>query len=403
MIVNDNPILTPDSANQPQVQKKNRFNISIRTLLIGFIVIVFISMLVGIYIMGNNNRKIKGISMRVPFQKEISASTPTQPPTPTLDPTLNWKTYANKSFTLKYPVRFTVKDTELPYTALYPKVYSSTIFTDEVSTITITVAKNTSDFTLKTILGNGPFLRYVPSSIPTESLSTQKIDGIDALTVYRVPSGIGGTQLDVLLISSDKIYQITLSPLDVDHLTFNEIMKTFHVVNQEPADITENWRVYTNSYYGYTLKYPSNYEIEHEKNATIAALTSVYDTERLTDTKFKIEAQDMKNIGLSNYTSRNLIGLPLDQYAAKKWEYAKASSSANLDKTVSPLKEFTVSGKIAYQLSVTGEYRDDRNTEILTEEYTFIFTQSNGYKYIIWYPKSDVIFNEVFKTLTFTK
>ena len=135
----------------------------------------------------------------------------------------------------------------------------------------------------------------------------------------------------------------------------------------------------------------------------MAALTSVYDIERPTDTKFKIEVQDIKKIGLSNYTSRNLIGLPLDQYAAKKWEYAKASSSANLDKTVSPLKEFTVSGKIAYQLSVTGEYRDDLDTEILTEEYTFIFTQSNGYKYIIWYPKSDVIFSEVFKTLTFTK
>lgn len=400
------PSASTSAAQDNTNKSKKRFILPKHTLLIAIASLIFLGMAGGIFVMQkNSSRKVKSILMRVPFQKEEPKNPINPTIIPTTDPTLNWQTYSNKSLSIKYPARFTITEYDLPYTAVYPKIYSSTLFTDGMSTVAITAAKNSSNYSLSTLSGNGPYLRYSSDIITDGSTALTKIAGMDAQVTTRIPAGKTGTAMDVLLISNSKIYQFTLSPIDADTTTFTIMLNTLLLHDLEPSDITDGWQVYTNSFYGYSLKYPLTYGIDHEKKATVSALAVIFDTGNTSvdNPKFRLEVQDIKNIGQSNTTSRNLLGLPLDQYVNKKWDYNKASDSAIPNKTVSAIKELTVAGKIAFEFSVTGGYRDDLGSEKLTTEYRYIFSESNGYKYKIWFPKSDSTFLQAFKTITFTK
>lgn len=407
MSLND-PIPTPENTgNQQKADIKTRLKLTKHKLILFLISLVIFGLLTGIYVMGDkDNRKIQGIWMKVPFQntKPTATGTPIPSIVPTIDPTSNWPTYSNKSVSFKYPSRFTVTDLELPYTVLYPKVYSAIKLTDSISTINITTAKNQANFSLETIIGSGPSARYAPSLL-TSGKKNILINNITGITAESIPAGKEGIAKDVIFISKGKVYQLTLSPIDADTTTFDLILSTFKMLNQEPSDITDNWQVYTNSTYGYTLKYPTNYSIDHLRSASVSAQTIVSAANQTStdSSKFKIEAQDIRNIALSNITSRNLLGLPLDQYVNKKWEYNKASSSASPNKIVSAIKETNIAGKIAFEFSVTQEFRDDMGTEKLSQEYLFKYLENGGYKFKIWYPKNDVVINDILKTITFYK
>src|SRR3989338_2156334 len=90
------------------------------SLLVGLIAVIFLGLLGGIYIMDNNaTRKVKSIILKAPF-RSAPTSVPLLTLVPTKDPTQNWLSYSNKSFSIKYPSRFSVTEKEFSYTVLYP-------------------------------------------------------------------------------------------------------------------------------------------------------------------------------------------------------------------------------------------------------------------------------------------
>jgi hypothetical protein len=377
-------------------------------IIISFILIVFLGMVGGIIVMSNNGKtKVQSIRMIAIQKPGTSERTNTQLTVqPTLDPTINWQTYITKSYSIKYPSRFAISQNQLPYSVIYSKIYSSVIFSDDQNLITITAAKNSSNYSLNSISGNGPQIRYASTLIPNNGQKIIKIGSIEALLTQHLTLGQNGTALDIILIENAKVYQFTLSPLNADPATFMAMLNTFKTLNQEPDDITDNWQIAVDNNYGFTFKYPLTYGLDHGKSATISALTMVFDADKtqVDAPEFRIEVQDARNLGQSDYTSKNLLNLPLDQYVNKKWGYAKNASDAAVPNiTTSALMQTIISGKLAYQFNVSGEYSDDRGTERLNTKYLYVFTQNAGYKYKIWFPEGDIIFNQILKTLTFTR
>lgn len=399
----------PETEKQPE---NKPLVIPKQIIFVGLFILVMLSMISSMFVLNSTNPK-KTINIQ-PNLPNISSKDntqiikePTAIPTPTPDPTISWQTYLNKSFTIRYPARFTITEQPVKFSSLYPKVYTDVIFADGNTTIEVTVAKNSPNFSLDTILGQGPGVRYNNTLVPAENIRRSTIDGINALIVSRIPTGQGGTAVDILLIKDGKIYQLSLTPIDADPTTFLYMLKTFSEVNQEPSDATDNWLVYTDAAYHYAFKYPPTYGVDHAKVASGSpALTRVFDKSSVqVDTpKFQIETQDPNNFGQSAVTSRALLKLPLDEYVSKKWDYNKSASDAAVpNKIVSPIKAILVGGNSGYYFTVNGKYQDDIISELLSEEYVYAFTESNGYKIKAWYPKANTTFTQIFNTLTFYK
>lgn len=398
------PMVILQPADQAPKPEKKPFVLPKHAVLVVVIVLIILgSSVIGMQVLTSQKRRI---TTRIGILQTTQTPTP-RPPTPTdsLDITKDWKTYANKSFSLKYPSRFTVTEQKPVLSSLYPTIYSSVVFTDETSTITIQVAKNTQKLTLTNALGNGPILRYTNTFIANKSTRIIPLDDTDAILIEKISAGQLGASMNVIGIKDEKVYELTVTPLEVDATIGKLMLSTFKILGQEPSDETDDWTVRIDQAYGFSFKYPTTYSLDFNKVASGSPnLTIVYDnsTYQVDTAKFKIEVQDLKFIGQSDTTSRNIIQLPLSEYVNKKWDLNKTASVSGIH-TVSPLLQTTIDGKPAYQFSVDGKYVDDRGSETLTEEYLYAFTENAGYKYKIWYPKSSTVYDQILKTFTFTK
>jgi hypothetical protein len=407
IVIKSNQPPTPSAPKQPFFSHLRKPRL---VLILGIIgIITFSSLLGGLVLLQSKQTKYAPVRLKVLNAGREPTRKPTEQPIPlpTTDPTNSWLTYANKSFSIKYPERFTVKEQTLNVSLAYPKMYSSVTFTDQVSTITITAAKNSLNLTLNNALGSGPHLRYEKSLAANKPTKTVNMYGITGIMVEHIAAGTRGVGADVMAIEDGKVYQITIEPKDIDLTTFNFMLPSFTPLHQEPGDETENWKIHIDSSYKYSFRYPTNYALDFNKVASGSpTLTTLYNNSGIqVDTpKYKVEVQDIKNIGLSDVTARNILQLSLEDYVNKKWEYNKTASDAAVpDKKVSAIKETMVDGKRAFQFSVSGKYVDEQVSEKLSEEYTFVFTEQNGHKYKIWYPKSDTVYNQVFNTFTFIR
>lgn len=395
--------LTPE---EKQEAEKKKFHFSKHILLGIGLVLVIASMISGIVIM--QSQDVKGIPIRLRVAQQPTPVLPTDiPPTNQVDPTAHWKTYANKSFSIKYPDRFKVEERKTVPSQLYSKIHASVIFTDADTAITITVAKNTQNYTLENALGNGPSLRYAKSLMTGKKVRNISVDNTNAVMIEDISAGQNGTARDLVMIKDNKMYQLTLAPQQADVTTFMHMATTFKMLHQEPVDETDSWKLHTNTTYGYQFRYPLTYALDFNKVASgTPTLVIAYDNTKVQVDmpKFKIEVQDAKNFGQSAITSREILKLKLDEYVIKKWDYNKAATDAAIvNRRISAIKTTTVDGKPAYSFTVSGKYIDDHVAEILQEEYIFIFTESGGYKFKIWFPTSSLIYNQIFNTVTFTR
>lgn len=370
-------------------------------------ILISLTALGTLYVLPSNKKNLTPIRLSVNATPPPRVYLPTATPEPTKkpDPTAGWSSYANKSITMKYPGRFTVTEKTLPFNAQYPKVYTHLVFSDAVSDITITVAKNTPNVNLQTALGSGPYLRYASSILQGKTYKTVSIDNNDGNMVESISAGAAGIRADIAVLAHSKIYEMTLSPVGADAEVFALMLSTMKLLNQEPTGLSDDWPSYVDTPYKFSFRYPSSYLIDYGKVASGSpVLTMVYDNSRinLDAPKFKVEVQDSRMFGQSAVSSRALLQLPLDQYVGEKWQYNKTASDAAIpDRTIGPIKQLAVDGQTAFSFTVTGKYIDDHSQEILSGEYTFVFTQYNGYKYKIWYPSNDTTEKEMFKTFTF--
>jgi hypothetical protein len=394
-----------DTNTPPATVVKKKFPLPKNVLVLFGAILICLTALGGLYVLPANQKKLVPIRQSVshiPPTKSAPSATPQ--PTAKLDPTANWKTYANKSFSIRYPERFTITEKSLPVTSKYPKVYTTIILSDVASDITITVAKNTPQLKLENALGNGPYLRY-SDTLLTKPVSTVLVDGNDGKMAQAINAGAAGVRADIVTVAHGKVYEMTLSPIGVDAEVFALIVSTMKLLNQEPSDSTDEWPVHVDTPYKFSFRYPTLYSIEYNKVASGSpTLTSVYDNAKinLDAPRFKIEVQDIRNFGQSAVTSRQILQLPLIQYVDKKWEYNKIATDAAIpNRTIGPIKQTAVDGKTAYSFTVSGKYIDDHTQEILSGSYTFVFTENNGYKYKIWFPSNDTIETQIFNTFIF--
>ncbi len=400
------PIPGPtDPTSSPTTVVKKKFPLPKNVLVLVGAILICLTALGGLYVLPANQKKLVPIRLSAPPTSPTQTAPSTTPqPTVKIDPTANWKTYANKSFSIRYPERFTITEKSLPFNSKYPKVYTTIILSDVASDITITVAKNTPQLKLENALGNGPYLRY-SDKLLTKPVSTVSIDGNDGKMAQSISAGAAGIRADIVTVAHGKVYEMALSPIGVDAEVFALIVSTMKLLNQEPSDITDEWPVHVDTPYKFSFRYPALYSIEHNKVASGSpTLTSVYDNSKinLDAPRFKIEVQDIRNFGQSAVTSRQILQLPLVQYVDKKWEYNKIATDAAIpNRTIGPIKQTAVDGKIAYSFTVSGKYIDDHTQEVLSGTYTFVFAENNGYKYKIWFPSNDTVETQIFNTFLF--
>ena len=399
------PQQPPPKVSKPLVEQRKHMPIPKNMIILIAGILICLTALGSLYILPANKKKQVAIKLGIPAGNESpTRPSPTLQPSVTPDPTANWKSYANKSFSIRFPERFTVNEKTVPFNTQYPKVYSSITFSDAVSDIVITVAKNAPNLVLANALGNGPYLRYSPSLI-TKAADNIQIDGNDGKMAQSISTGGAGTRSDIIVIAYGKVYEMTISPIGVDPQVFGLMLSTMKLLNQEPADITDDWPIHVDNNYKFSFRNPTNYIVEYGKVSTGSPyLTMVYDNSKiiLDAPRFKIEVQDIKNFGQSAITSREILQLPLNQFVDKKWEYNKnATDSAIPNRIIGPIKQTAVDGKVAYSFTVTGKYIDDHTQEILSSEYTFVFTENNGYKYKIWFPTNDTTETQIFNTFKF--
>lgn len=209
--IQDQPIEDNQQPPPPTVPKS-------RLPKLTFIFIILILFIAGYFVLSARNQ---------PQPEPVSTS---QTPTviPTVDPTSDWQTYTNEDlgFSILYPENYLYKGVEAGVTHSPYESYSLIELKSNENQIDIAVANNTLGYKLNELIGNGPFLSYTEDIINRGNLSNIKIDGVDAIRVDNIPAGQAGVTSDILFIKRNKIYQIVLSPSDVDVNLFNQILST---------------------------------------------------------------------------------------------------------------------------------------------------------------------------------
>lgn len=352
------------------------------------------------------NSRYRNIPQRVtlPYteQKKVQNLLPTDIPVPTKKAlaTADWKLFINPSFSFRYPDTFVATEEAVPKLRAYPFFYSVVSVKGPTGTIILTAAKNTPNYTLTNLIGNGPYVQYNAKDI--SGAYTRPV-AIDDVTGTRIDNLVAGITSEVLVIADKRVYQILLLPQYVDTSEFDALLQTLRLLSEETPLEIESWQQYVNQHYGYQFLYPQMYAAEEIKQATTGAqLTQVYDNSRVQfiPAKLKIEVQDIKSVSDSAKLSRDLLKLPLKDYVEQKWQMNKnATQEASLTPKLGEITIATISGKRAYQFTVGTNYVDDLGSEKLNEDYLFVFTEHKEYKIKIWYPKSEDLFGKILTTL----
>jgi hypothetical protein len=159
-------------------------------------------------------------------------------PTPTPDPTANWKTYTGADFTIKYPADYSVIPSSYVSSSNYPNG-SLVTFQSTTSAITITESDNSRHLTTANALGNGPGLSYTKDFLTGKIIQSFFVDAVAGVGVENIAAGQSGTEFDTIWINNGKIYQATTSTKD-GYAALKQMLSTFKFANQT-AQTQEVW------------------------------------------------------------------------------------------------------------------------------------------------------------------
>lgn len=93
--------------------------------------------------------------------------------------------------------------------------------------------------------------------------------------------------------------------------------------------------------------------------------------------------------------------LSLKEFTTKVWEYNKLNPTKSVQSGLTALAPLTVGDKPAYQFSVAGSFTTPVGGGVLSEQTTYVFTESNGLKYMISYPAGMEISEKALETVKF--
>lgn len=185
------------------------------------------------------------------------------------DETANWKKYTNnkRSYEFKYPDLYKLKETEAS-SATFESVYlekdteytvgggtggSNVLKKGVIISFTVHPKKDLSESVLKSEYGTDI------------TLKTISVDNKEGIEIIFQPERYSGRKIYikhnnvVLEISSNSGFEITRSDQEMYLSDFNQILSTVKFLEQNQTNSTTDWKTYTNSKYGYQLKYPKDW------------------------------------------------------------------------------------------------------------------------------------------------
>ncbi|MFI5260533.1 MAG: hypothetical protein ACHQU0_01945 [Candidatus Paceibacteria bacterium] len=170
---------------------------------------------------------------------------------------------------------------------------------------------------------------------------------------------------------------------------------------------TSHWKTYTNTSYGYQVKYPANMTVSYiGENSTIPVEQSddaIIGVLNGGPTEFQVTAYVLYSVqsGTSyNKQRSDLIALPLQKLAETvRQAQVNDKNPATPDKQTGQLKEITFAGQKGYSFTVTRTFNGLNGDYLLQPTNTtfdFIFIENkSGQKLMISYPLGDTVAEKI--------
>lgn len=166
---------------------------------------------------------------------------------------------------------------------------------------------------------------------------------------------------------------------------------------------TSNWKTYTNTIYGYELKYPADMKVDYVgEYATIPVEQSddpmIYFPGGPTEFGVTAYLSDTSHNSPAIRERNNLITLPLPQFSEEIRQMQVNDKNIHvLNKQIGELKEITFVGQKAYSFTLTESFSRGLSGGYAlglegSHAFNFIFVENkNGIKLMIRYPLGDAI------------
>jgi hypothetical protein len=174
---------------------------------------------------------------------------------------------------------------------------------------------------------------------------------------------------------------------------------------------TENWEVFINSRYGYSLKYPSEiFDVvggccgskETEENVYLINANSE-PGKKDTLGRFEITFLPIDNYPENKDVQENLK-LNLENFANHIWKTNNDSISTekDKDKKVSSLIKTEYNGNEAYTFTLDKSLLTSSGGEVLDKEHKILISEDKNIKFIIKFPTDNPLFDQILSTFNFS-
>lgn len=194
----------------------------------------------------------------------------------TQDETANWRTYADTQygFSFKYPTDWNTSKQGV-YTVLDSSDYSGEIITSPIgqkvtsgTRIFISPHENLKSFTPN---------QLVQDYVTQENRKQITVGGVQGIVLDTVVEG-GINETVIALVKNNFTYMITRtypeSYKNQNEKIFDQIISTFKFTDQNQTTDTSNLKTYTNTQYGFEVKYPTDTRVLETNNYTTPALNT---------------------------------------------------------------------------------------------------------------------------------
>lgn len=171
------------------------------------------------------------------------------------------------------------------------------------------------------------------------------------------------------------------------------------------SDDIGTWKTYDNTAFYYNLKYPQNsiiapiQEMETPTTTESSAIEIFTPGSSITGIRIIVWRKYLGNQNYEREAHNHLISLDLESFAKKLRQNDINDKNPNfLNKKISEVQTLEFAGERAYSFLITGSMDGYGHSS-----YYRVFTEHNGVKFEIQYPKDEPTSEQVIKTFNFVK
>lgn len=391
---NSNSTTLPPAPQQPIVEPEKSSFMSSKWIKIGIGFAILVILLGGIYTLGRSS-VLKELNPTSPIIPSKSPDMYQGSPSPTSNPTANWKTYINTKYgySVKIPKDWKI-DTQGGVdqsTFIAPYLDSPCNYDGGILCSTILVSATGAGTNSTAIISN-------KKDILLDNQSASSFEAYDPsygnnLGRFQYVISVKHNGLDYGFVYEESKKNKTFKSTSdfEDKKTFDIIMSTFKFTDLTSSNDTSAWKTYTNPQFGYSFKYPSNATIKNEdaysfmtaKNVKVISLIrNKNDLEKSNDWEKWYELQIYTEENPNNLSPKELIDnyLKPETTTQKRPGHDLVSGAVNT-KINESLKEYKI-GEINGLHAIFG-FDYDYDVIVATKNnkiYTFLYYGDQGGK-----------------------